>query len=114
MDAAHLRIAITTNNLLAVDANFASAKQMVFYDVTREGSEFVDVVKFSRFGKKGQGGGAGGADGRCVMDDMGDDDGTGHDPLADRVELLPAVRWCSRSASPTSPPCASTTSASSR
>ncbi len=33
MDAAHLRIAITTNSLLAVDANFASAKQMVFYDV---------------------------------------------------------------------------------
>ena len=31
MDAAHLRIAITTNSLVAVDANFASAKQMVFY-----------------------------------------------------------------------------------
>ena len=36
MDAAHLRIAITTNSLVAVDANFASAKQMVFYDVTRD------------------------------------------------------------------------------
>ena len=88
MDAAHLRIAITTNSLVAVDANFASAKQMVFYDVTRDGSEFVDVVKFNRFGKKGIGGGQGGADGRCVMDDMGDDDGAGHDPLVERVESL--------------------------
>ncbi len=88
MDAAHLRIAITTNSLLAVDANFASARQMVFYDVTREGSEFVDVVKFNRFGKKGIGGGQGGADGRCVMEDMGDDDGTGHDPLVERVGSL--------------------------
>ena len=88
MDAAHLRIAITTNSLVAVDANFASAKQMVFYDVTRDASEFVDVVKFNRFGKKGIGGGQGGADGRCVMDDMGDDDGAGHDPLVERVESL--------------------------
>jgi hypothetical protein len=88
MDAAHLRIAITTNSLVAVDANFASAKQMVFYDVTRDGSEFVDVVKFNRCGKKGIGGGQGGADGRCVMDDMGDDDGAGHDPLVERVESL--------------------------
>ncbi len=88
MDAAHLRIAITTNSLVAVDANFASAKQMVFYDVTRDASEFVDVVKFNRFGKKGLGGGGGGADGRCVMDDMGDDDGMGHDPLVERVESL--------------------------
>ena len=61
---------------------------MVFYDVTRDGSEFVDVVKFNRFGKKGIGGGQGGADGRCVMDDMGDDDGAGHDPLVERVESL--------------------------
>ena len=88
MDAAHLRIAITTNSLVAVDANFASAKQMAFYDVTRDASEFVDVVKFNRFGKKGLGGGGGGADGRCVMDDMGDDDGAGHDPLVERVESL--------------------------
>ena len=46
------------------------------------------MVKFNRFGKKGIGGGQGGADGRCVMDDMGDDDGAGHDPLVERVELL--------------------------
>lgn len=88
MDAAHLRIAITTNSLVQVDANFASARQVVFYDVARDESEFVDVIKFTPGGKKGLGGGAGGADGRCVMEDMGDDDGTGRDPLLERVEAL--------------------------
>jgi hypothetical protein len=88
MDAAHLRIAITTNSLVQVDANFASARQVVFYDVARDESEFVDVVKFSPGGKKGLGGGMGGAEGRCVMEDMGDDDGTGRDPLLERVDAL--------------------------
>jgi len=88
MDTPHLRIALTTNNLLQVDANFAAARQMVIYDVARDSSAFVDVVNFQRGAKKGLGGGQGGADGRCVMDDMGDDDGTGHDPLVERVEAL--------------------------
>lgn len=87
MDIPHLRIAITTNSLIQCDANFAAAKQMVFYDVTRESSEFVDVVHFRRRAKKGPGGGKG-----CVMDDMEDDDGKGNDPLVERVE---AVRGCS-------------------
>ena len=30
----------------------------------------------------------GGADGRCVMEDMGDDDGAGRDPLVERVAAL--------------------------
>lgn len=88
MDTPHLRIALTTNNLLQVDANFAAAKQMVFYDVARDGAAFVDVVNFRRGAKKGLGGGMGGADGKCVMEDMGDDDGTGHDPIVERVEAL--------------------------
>lgn len=88
MDAPHLRIAITTNNLVQVDANFAAAKQVVFYDVSRDNTAFVDVVNFKRFAKKGLGGGRGGADGRCVMDDMDDDDGTGRDPLVERVDTL--------------------------
>jgi len=85
MDAPHLRIAITTNSLIQCDANFAAAKQVVFYDVTRDTSEFVDVVHFRRGAKakKGPGGGRG-----CAMDDMEDDDGTGKDPLVDRVEAL--------------------------
>lgn len=86
MDAPHLRIAVTTNSLIQVDAAFALAKQVVFYDVSRDASEFVDVVHFRRGAKKGVGGGRGGADGRCVMDDMDDDDGTGRDPLVERVE----------------------------
>jgi hypothetical protein len=88
MDTPHLRIALTTNSLVKVDANFAAAKQVVFYDVDRDSSEFVDVVHFTPGGKKGAGGGRGGADGRCVMEDMGDDDGTGRDPLVERVAAL--------------------------
>ena len=89
MDHGHLRIAITTNSLIQCDANFVQARQMVFYDVTRDASEFVDVVHFSKSGRKGPGGGAGkAAGGGCVMDDMEDDDGTGRDPMVERVEAL--------------------------
>jgi nitrogen fixation protein NifX len=87
MNEPHLRVAITTDSLLHVDANFAAAKQIVFYDVGRKSSEFVDVVPFRRRGKKGPGGGPK-ADGRCAMEDMEDDDGTGFDPLVERVEAL--------------------------
>jgi len=93
MDVPHLRVAVTTDSLIKVDANFVAAKQMVFYDVSADESEFVDVVHFSRGGKKGPGGGAGMAGGGCcMMDDMGDDDGEGHDPIVERVE---ALRDCS-------------------
>jgi nitrogen fixation protein NifX len=85
MEAPHLRIAVTTNSLIQLDANFAAAKQAVFYDVTRDSSEFVDVVHFGKGAKKGLGGGYGAANGRCVMDD---DDGTGRDPLVERVAAL--------------------------
>ena len=90
MDGTHLRIAVTTNSLVQCDANFASAKQVVFYNVSRDDSEFVDVVRFSKSGRKAPSGGGGKAanNGRCVMEDMGDDDGTGFDPLVERVEAL--------------------------
>lgn len=89
MESPHLRIAVATNSLVDLDANFVGAKQVVFFDVSHDSSEFVDVVHFRRKGKKGPGGGAGlGADGCCVMEDMGDDDGTGNDPLVERVEAL--------------------------
>jgi nitrogen fixation protein NifX len=87
MDTPHLRVAITTDSLLKMDANFAAAKQVVFYDVDGRDFEFVDVVPFRRGGKRGPGGGPA-ADGRCVMDDMGDDDGTGFDPLTERIDAL--------------------------
>jgi len=93
MNVPHLRVAVTTDSLIKVDANFVAAKQMVFYDVSADDSEFVDVVHFSRGGKKGPGGGVGMAGGGCcMMDDMGDDDGEGHDPIVERVE---ALRDCS-------------------
>ena len=85
MDSGHLRVAITTNSLIQVDANFVQARQMVFYDVTGDSADFVDVVHFTRSGKKGPGGGRK-AGGGCVMDDMEDDDGSGVDPMTARVE----------------------------
>jgi nitrogen fixation protein NifX len=87
MDGPHIRVAITTDSLLHVDANFAAAKQVVFYDVNGSSSEFIDVVPFRRRSKKGPGGGPT-ADGGCPMEDMGDDDGTGFDPLVERVAAL--------------------------
>ncbi|QGM44272.1 NifB/NifX family molybdenum-iron cluster-binding protein [Methylocystis heyeri] len=89
MDAPHLRIAITTNSLISLDANFVVAKQFAFYDVSVDDSEFVDVVQFARGGKgKAQGGGMANNGGRCIMDDMENDDGAGYDPLLDRVAAL--------------------------
>ncbi|MFG1478756.1 nitrogen fixation protein [Xanthobacter sp. V4C-4] len=84
-----LRIALTTDSLVQVDANFAAAKQVVFYDVTPKNAEFVDVVHFQKRAKgKASGGGKAANGGRCIMDDMGDDDGTGRDPLVERVAAL--------------------------
>jgi nitrogen fixation protein NifX len=89
MDVPHLRIAISTNSLVKLDANFVAAKQFVLYDVSAEDSEFVDAVHFSRAGKgKANGGGRESNGGRCVMDDMENDDGTGRDPMVERVAAL--------------------------
>jgi nitrogen fixation protein NifX len=89
MDDRQLRIAVTTDSLVQLDANFASAKQVVFYDVSPEASEFVDVVHFGRGARgKAAGGGREANGGKCIMEDMGDDDGTGRDPLVDRVKAL--------------------------
>lgn len=53
----HLRVALTTNDLTQVDADFASAKQMVIYEVTADDHQFVDVVVFKGGGAKQGGGG---------------------------------------------------------
>lgn len=42
----HIKIALTTNSLTDVDADFASTRQMVFYDVSYDTAEFLDVVQF--------------------------------------------------------------------
>ena len=90
MDTPHLRVAMMTNNLIQVDVQFAVAKRVMIYDFNAEKSEFVDTCYFGygskkavEMGKKGPGGGRG-----CAMDDMGDDDGSGIDPLTERVNAL--------------------------
>jgi nitrogen fixation protein NifX len=89
MKTPHLRVALMTNNLIQVDVNFAAAKRVMIYDVNAETSEFVDTCYFGygskkgvEMGKKGPGGGK-----CCQMDEM-DDDGTGFDPLTERVNAL--------------------------
>jgi nitrogen fixation protein NifX len=89
MDRTHLRLAMTTNSLIEVDATFNAARQMVIYDVGADWSEFVDVVPLARGGRKGPGGGP--TEGGCWMDEI-EDVQPGDDPLADRVA---AVDGCS-------------------
>ena len=76
----HVKIALTTNDLIMVDADFISARQIVFYDVGPDSAEFLDSVTLAALrngGKKGPGGGTG-----CSMTD-GEDD-----VVTDRVGLL--------------------------
>ena len=60
-----IRIAVTTNDLVLVNASFASAKQIVIYEVTGSDSTFVDCHQF----RPGGGGGGKGKkeDGSCWM-----------------------------------------------
>ena len=90
MDTPHVRVAMMTNNLIQVDVPFAAAKRVMIYDVSEEKSEFVDTCYFgygskrgAEIGKKGPGGGKG-----CQMDEMEGDDGSGFDPLTERVNAL--------------------------
>lgn len=71
----HIKIALTTNSLTDVDADFASARQMVFYDVAYDTAEFLDAVTFAPgkpAGKKGPGGGAGCSAGDGAEEAVGD------------------------------------------
>ncbi len=52
---AHLKVALTTNSLVQVDAGFADARQVVFYRVTRDGATFEDVVKMHGPARKSAG-----------------------------------------------------------
>jgi len=92
MEGQHLRIAITSDSLVKLDANFAAAKNFVLYDVSADESEFIDALQFARRSKgKAAGGGMAANGGKCIMDDMEDDDGTGHDPLVERCKSLEGV-----------------------
>jgi len=90
----HLKIAIASNSLTHADVTFALAKQILFYDVTYDTSEFIDVVRFS--------GGAGGAvtevargglknGGDCWMMTDAETTGSAGDRITPRVE---ATRGC--------------------
>lgn len=84
----HLKVAMTTNNLFQVDADFISAKQLVFYEVNRDSAEFIDVLQFAGgtaaakegltgFGKNG---------GACCAQTL--DDGKATDRVTAMVESL--------------------------
>lgn len=61
-----VRIAVTTNDLIQVNASFASAQQIVVYEVSGSGSEFVDCFQFRG---RGPGQGRGKKDGTCWMEE---------------------------------------------
>ncbi|WP_349569829.1 NifB/NifX family molybdenum-iron cluster-binding protein [Azotobacter salinestris] len=82
----HLKIAITSNDLLQVDANFATARQIVIYDVTYDEASFLDVVQFKGGGKGGEGKrGPGGAAGCSMGDPTG---GASVDQIQLRVDAM--------------------------
>lgn len=58
---AHVKVALTTNSLTEVDADFVSARQILIYDVSANGVTFLDAVQFDGRppGTRGPGGGVG-------------------------------------------------------
>lgn len=82
-----IKIAIATNDLLQVDANFAVARQLVFYEVSANSSEFIDCVQFR--GAKGTAGkGPGGGMGCSMGDPTG---GVANEHMVDRID---SVKGC--------------------
>ncbi len=83
----HIRVAIASNDLLQANAHFAGARQIVFYDVSRDSHEFEECVQF-RGGaafKSGQTRGPGGGRG-CAMADQSA--GLSGEAMIERVETL--------------------------
>jgi nitrogen fixation protein NifX len=89
-DVGRVKIALTSNDLIKVDANFQIARQVVFYDVGQDDADFVDCVQFkgNARARKGPGGGRAANGGFCWMDEIGDEAEDGSDPLAARVDAL--------------------------
>lgn len=83
-----IKIAIATNDLLQVDANFAVAKQFVFYEVSVDSSEFVDCIQFRGGAKGTTGKGPGGGMGCSMGDPTG---GVASEHMVDRIE---SVKGC--------------------
>lgn len=86
----YVKIALTSNDLITVDANFQAARQVVFYDVAEDSAEFLDCMQFKGAGRagKGPGGGKGANGGFCWMEEMGEESEDGPDPLSARVDAL--------------------------
>ena len=64
--AGHVKVALTTNDLTRVDADFLTARQFVFYAVSGETADFLDCVQFKdRPGGSGDGSGEKKGGGRC-------------------------------------------------
>lgn len=81
----HVKIAITTNGLTKVDANFINTRQIVIYDIGPDSADFLDCLQF----KGGKGGGKGKAGGGCWMEEMAADEAAGgEDPLGARVDAV--------------------------
>lgn len=88
----HLRVAVCSNSLTHVDAAFSFARQMVFYDVSYDEVQFLDVSRFSSPGRRAQAArevahqkpGAG-RQGGCCMAELG---GSEVDQLSMRVAAL--------------------------
>jgi hypothetical protein len=61
-----LKVALTSNDLTQVDADFPTARQFVFYTVTADSADFVDCIQFKdRPRGDGEGGGEKKGGGRC-------------------------------------------------
>lgn len=86
----HLKIAIATNDLLQVDANFAIARQLVIYEVSADTAEFVDCMQFrgGATGMSASGKGPGGGMGCAMGDPSG---GVGNETMTARID---AVKGC--------------------
>ncbi|WP_333875452.1 NifB/NifX family molybdenum-iron cluster-binding protein [Methylobacter sp.] len=81
----HVKIALTSNSLTKVDCAFALAKQIVFYDVSHNSSEFIDVIRFSG-GDAGEHKGSAKNGGTCWMEDEALN--AGGDRITPRVEAI--------------------------
>ncbi len=79
----HMRVALTTDTLTDVDADFASAKQILFYDVSADDIAFVDAVQFD--GPPGGARGPGGGGGCSAADPL---DGGSADAMTARFRAL--------------------------
>lgn len=99
----HIKIAFSSNNLTHVDTSFVSARQILFYDVTYDRREFLEVVRFAKPYPTSDGSTASpsepatsrpgkGRNGGCCFADLTE----GSDRLARRVEALQgcAILFC--------------------